>query len=363
MDRMPRRPLPHLHFERTRHDKPVWYVRIGKGPRVRLRALYGTPEFDAEYHAAIGGKPLTARRRTTAGTLEWAVGLYRDSAAWAELSPATRRQRENILARILAKAGTQPLSAITRAKIVEGRDRRKDTPAAARHFVATLRGFFQWAIERGLVATDPTQAVRISRKSGDGFPVWTEDEIARFEKRWPVGTRERVAFDVLLYTGLRRGDAAALGRQHVRDGVARIKTQKTGELVAIPIAPELEETIAAGPCGDLAYIATEAGAPMTKESFGNFFRDACRAAGISKSAHGLRKAAATRAANAGFSEAQLEARFGWRGGRMASLYTKSMDRERLSIDAQGKVKAGTRTPAPKGQGAGESEKDSTQSNG
>lgn len=360
---MPRRPLPHLHVERTRHGKLVWYVRVGKGPRVRLRATWGTPEFDAEYHAAIGGKPLTGRRRAIAGTFEWAVSLYRESSVWVELSLATRRQRENILRRLLATAGTQPLSAITRAKIVEGRDRRRETPAAARHFVETLRGFFAWAVEASLVAHDPTQGIRLSRRSGDGFPVWTEEEIAAFEKRWQVGTRERVAFDVLLYTGLRRGDAAALGRQHVRDGVARIKTQKTGEHVAIPIAPELEATLAAGPTGDLAFIATVAGAPMKKEAFGNFFRDACRAAGISKSAHGLRKAAATRAANAGFSEAQLEARFGWRGGRMASLYTKTMDRERLSISAQVKVKAGTRTPAPEGEGAGESRNIPVKSNG
>lgn len=360
---MPRRSLPHLHCERTRHGKLVWYVRVGKGPRVRLRATWGTREFDAEYHAAIEGKPLTDRRRATAGTFEWAVGRYRESSDWVELSLATRRQRENILKRVLSTAGKQPLSAITRTKIVEGRDRRRETPAAARHFVETLRGFFAWAVEAGLVAHDPTQGIRVSRKSGDGFPVWTEDEIAIFEKRWPVGTRERVAFDVLLYTGLRRGDAAALGRQHVRDGVARIKTQKTGEQVAIPIAPELEETLAAGPCGDLAFIATVTGAPMKKESFGNFFRDACLAAGISKSAHGIRKAAATRAANAGFSEAEIEARFGWRGARMVSVYTKTMDRERLSITAQGKVKAGTRAPAPEKEGAGANEKISIQSNG
>jgi integrase len=52
----------------------------------------------------------------------------------------------------------------------------------------------------------------------------SEDDIERFETRWPLGSRERIAFDVLLYTGLRRGDAVKLGRQHVRDGVFRIKT-------------------------------------------------------------------------------------------------------------------------------------------
>ena len=33
--------------------------------------------------------------------------------------------------------------------------------------------------------------------------------------------------DVLLFTGLRRGDAVILGRQHVRDGVATLRTEKS----------------------------------------------------------------------------------------------------------------------------------------
>ena len=58
---------------------------------------------------------------------------------------------------------------------------------------------------------------------------------------------------------------------------------------------------------------------MTKESFGNAFSDACRKAGENKSAHGLRKIGATRAANNGATVAQLNAIFGWTGSKMASL--------------------------------------------
>lgn len=338
MAAMPRPTFPHLHCERSRHGKTTWYVRVGKGPRTRLRAAWGSPAFTAEYHAALAGEAVQKPRKAAAGTFAWAERLYRQSSAWANLSAATRRQRESILRRIVETAGEQPLSAFTRAKIVEGRERRSATPAAARHFVDTLRGFFAWAVEIELVASDPTRDVKVAKRKSEGHPVWTEDDLAAYEARWLLGTRERLAFALLLETGLRRGDAVALGRQHVKDGVARLTTEKTGERVAVPITPELAEAIAAGPCGELTYIATLARQPMTKESFGNWFRKACTAAGVAKSAHGLRKAAATRAANAGFSEAQLEARFGWRGGRMASLYTKSMDRERLSIDAQKKLK-------------------------
>jgi integrase len=183
--------------------------------------------------------------------------------------------------------------------------------------------------------------------------VWSEDDVAAYERRWPIGTRERVWLDVLLYTGLRRGDAVKLGRQHVRDGVATLKTEKTGTEVTLPILPVLAATLAAGPCGDLAFIAGASGGPLTKESFGNLFRRVCRAACLkNRSAHGLRKAAATRAANAGATVAQLEAIFGWSGGEMAALYTRSADRRRLAMEAMTKLaenKSGDSKAAPLGQ--------------
>jgi len=201
-----------------------------------------------------------------------------------------------------------------------------------------MRGLFRWATSAGLVKTDPTLGVENpKRRKGDGFIPWTEEHVAAYELRWPIGTRQRVWLDVLLYTGLRRGDAVRLGRQHVRDGIATIKTEKSGFTVEVtlPILPVLETTLKAGPCGDLTFVVGESGRPLTKESFGNLFRDACREADVPGSAHGV--IAATRAANARATVAQLEAIFGWQGGSMASLYTRAADRRRLSIEAMHKL--------------------------
>jgi len=93
----------------------------------------------------------------------------------------------------------------------------------------------------------------------------------------------------------------------------------------------------AGLTSDLAFICGEKRQPLTKESFGNCFREACRKAGIDKSAHGVRKISATRAANAGATVAQLQAIFGWTDDDMPSLYTRSADRRRLAMDAIGKL--------------------------
>jgi integrase len=338
MSDMPRPRPPYLSREVTRHGTPVWYVRRA-GKRVRLKSDYGTPEFDAEYQAALAAVPQRPQKADhAAGTLAWLVDRYRDSGAWAALSAATRRQRDNILRHVLATAGDKPLTSITAETIAAGRDRRAKTPFQARHFLDTMRGVFRWAVKAKLLAKDPTKGIEdpIKPKTG-GFPPWTEDDVAAYERRWPIGTRQRVWLDVLLYTGLRRGDAARLGRQHVRKGVATLTTEKQKTVVSLPILPVLQKTLEAGPCSDLTFISSAHGKPFRKESFGNVFAEAARAAGVKKSCHGLRKIAATRCAEAGATLPQMNAIFGWTGSHMALHYIEAADRRRLAAEAMDKL--------------------------
>lgn len=103
--------------------------------------------------------------------------------------------------------------------------------------------------------------------------------------------------------------------------------------VVLPLLPPREESIEATKTGDMVFIAKADGTAMTKEGFGNWFADACIAADVPGRAHGLRKAGATRAANRGASDAQLDAIFGWSARGMAALYTKKANRTRLAREA------------------------------
>lgn len=346
---MPRPRPPHLHKETNRHGTTVWYVREGKGPRIRIKEAFGTPEFEAAYQAALKGETVQPAAKASKGSLDWLWMLYRQTSAWSALSMATRKQRERIMRQVLKTGGNQPLSKITPGAIQKGIEKRK--PYAARHFVDTMRGMFKWAIGAQHVKTDPTAGKAVAKPKTKGFAVWTEEELEQYEAFWPLGTRERVMFGVYCFTGLRRGDAAKLGKQHIRNGVITIDTEKNGTRVTIPVLPELAEIIAAGPVGELSIIASKKGQPIRKESLGTMFKEACKAAGIpKKSAHGIRKAAATRAANNGATVATLEAIFGWEGGQMAALYTRAADRRSLAAEHMGKLsKTGTSIPAPSGR--------------
>jgi integrase len=351
---MPKRLYPGLVKEVTRHGTDAWYVRpLHHGKRIRIRAEYGTDAFMAEYQDALQGaaavKPLGAT-----GSLSWLWGRYRASNVWRGLSPATRRARENIMAAVLKESSEVPCGKIRRKDVEATRD-KFTAPNQARAMLDTLRGLFRWAAAAHpeQVREDPTIGVKNPpAPKNNGFPVWSETEVDAYQAKWPVGTRERVWIDVLLYSGLRRGDAVTLGRQHVKDGMFTIRTEKSGMQVEVsnPILPVLAATLKAGPCGTMLFITGSNGNGMVKESFGNAFRKACRLAGVhGKSAHGLRKVAATRCAENGATTSQLMALFGWISPKQAELYTRSADRRRLARAAGATMQRtddGQSSPAP-----------------
>lgn len=335
IDTMPRPRPPHLVRQVTQHGRVCWYVRKRRGKRIRIRAEYGTDAFWEEYRTALGHAAPT--RPPAARTLAWALDRYRASPAWAKLAGAVRRQRESIFHSVIATAGEDAITAVAGTDIRAGRDRRSETPHAANSFLKAMRGFFKWAAgDGGLIAADPTVGVRyLPGKNPDGFHTWTDDEISRFESYWPLGTRERLALDLLTFTGLACSDVVRLGRQHVTGGVITMRMVKhRGDgVVYPPVLPVLRHTIECSPTGDLTFLVAENGRAFNARWFSTWFRRAARKAGCPGSAHGLRKAGATRAAENSATVHQLMALFGWKTERMALHYTRKADRRRLAASA------------------------------
>ena len=119
---------------------------------------------------------------------------------------------------------------------------KASTPSAQRNFLFTLRAMFQWAFKEGRVPDDPTLGVTREKIKTTGYRTWSEAEIARFEAVHPVGSKARLAFALLLYTGQRRGDVVRMGPQDIHDGMLTIDQGKTegGEQahLEIPVHPE-----------------------------------------------------------------------------------------------------------------------------
>lgn len=334
---MPRPRLPFLCHETTRHGRKVWYFKRG-GKRVRLPDSYGSAEFRRAYDAALSGQPVEVNTPAS-GSFSWLVDQYKASRQFKELAPSTRRMRDNILQsvikKIIEKTGRDiPYNRITKKNIEHGMEDRAETPHAANNYLKVMGQVFTWAVEdANLLKVNPTTGVKRAKDDTDGFHTWTVEQVEKYRAAHALGTRPRLAIELLLFLGLRRSDVIHAGKQHIKDGVLSIKTQKTGEWVHIPIFTKLQEAIDGTPTGDLAFLTTGFGKPFTSAaSFGNWFAKQCKDAKLPDEcrAHGLRKAGATLAADEGATPHELMAMFGWTRIAMAEVYTKEADKKRLA---------------------------------
>src|SRR5690606_9686030 len=154
-ERMKRKLPLYVHRQKTRHDKWVYYFRMGKGKRVRLPSP-SDQAFKEAYRAALSGEPVAAPKVAT-GTLQWLWDKYtNESARWSGYSEATKKQQRLIMDKMLKDNANRALSVFTQDVIQAGVDRRHETPAAAGNFLKTLRGLFSWAKKLRYVDVDPT---------------------------------------------------------------------------------------------------------------------------------------------------------------------------------------------------------------
>jgi integrase len=341
--------LPYLSQERNRHGQECLYVRRF-GRRVRLLEVPGSPDFMVAYAEAV--QELSGRRpvRTVpelkpypAGTLGWLGARYFDSAEFRRIDPISQATRRGILESCFREPfkddptkplGGCPLPQVTTQKIKWLRDRKAETPGAANNRRKYLSALFGWAVEAGHIASNPARDVRRIRYASEGFYTWSAEDVRRFEIRWRVGTKPRLALGLLLFSGVRRGDLVRLGRQHARDGWLRFVPNKTRykrhTISEKPILPQLADIIAKSPTGDLTFLVTEYGKPFTAAGFGGWFAARCDEAGVRGRAHGLRKAGATIAAENGATVHQLMAIYDWTTIAQAQKYIEAVNRKRLA---------------------------------
>jgi integrase len=342
-----------------RHGNVRLYFRRRPEPKVRLLQRPGTAAFEAEYLKAYAGEVVIpaadtgprARGAPAKGTMRWLIVQYYVSAAFRRLDDSTRNVRRRILDAICERAGPLPFAAMEPKHVAKLRDEKAETPEAANSWVKALRAVFSWAClpEYGHASRNPAKDVGYLKSNNpDGHRTWTEDDVGRFEAYHPIGTKARLALDLFLYTGVRISDVVRLGPQmerHDGEGAKLVFSEQKGRRVKVkihelPILAPLRASIEAhraeqGPRQHLVYLVTAFGQPYTVKGFGNWFARQCRIAGLDKglSAHGIRKCGAVRCVDAGATEHQLMALFGWETSKQAALYTRKANRHRLEAGA------------------------------
>ncbi len=339
----------YVHGFIDRHGKPRFYLRRDGFPRVPLPGLPWSPEFMAAYEAAQNSgyeAPPAGRKRVSPGSVNAAIIGYYNSLAFRSLAAGTQRMRRNILEAFRNEHGDKRISTLPPTFIARLLNQKR--PSAARNWLKTLRGLCQFVLADGMRPDDPTQGVRLPHYKTDGIHTWSEVEIAQFRATHPLGSRPRLALELLLNTAQRKSDVIRMGRQHVRGDVIEVRQQKTRALLQIPIHPDLATALSASPAENLTFLVTQHGRPFTAAGFGNIFRDWCNEARLPQhcSSHGLRKAACRRLAEVGCSEKAISAISGHASLSEVQRYTRAADQERLARGAMDRL-AGFDTAKPR----------------
>lgn len=291
------------------------------------------PDFLKAYAAAAeGAEKARSTREPGQGTVAALVASYKRCDAFRDLRQSTREMRVRILDKIAMK-GERALVRDLMPKHIRA-DLEGLTPDAANNRLKVWRNLTRLAVEREWIETDPARDVRKRNVETEGHHCWTDDEIARYREHHASGTKPRLALELLLWTGARRGDAVLLGRQQLAGGSLTYTSQKTGVKVCIPVLPEFQAELVQMPRSQMLFLETRDGTPHSVKAFGAWFARQGRAAGVPPNctAHGLRKARARIMAEQNKTTHQIAAWGGWLSLAEVAHYTAEVDRKRLTHD-------------------------------
>jgi len=298
------------------------------------------PGFLAAYAQAAGVAP---RPPVLAGSIAAAIEAYRRSDDFRGLAPSTRDQTRRILDRFGITYGPGKLKELGRDHIKADLNRHEGH--AANNRLKVWRRLFAWAVEDGRLTSDPSEGIKRKKvAASDGHVPWSPEDVARFRGQWPIGTAERLAFELIFWTGARVSDAVRLGEGNVdAEGWLAFRQQKTGGEVWVPYERDLPD-FAAGMAGDIdhlraavaaradrhiTFLTTTAGKARSVKAVSQWFAGKARAAGVEgKTAHRLRKSRAIALVEAEATTHQVGAWTGHESLAEIEHYTKRFDRRK-----------------------------------
>jgi integrase len=335
---MPRKRPPFVELWRDRHGKVRVYFRRGKGPRLPLPDAIGSEEFNATYHAALLGQPAPVRGpfvRAAPGTIAALIASYMKSAAYVGLRETTKTGYASRIETLRTQHGHRTVAGLSRERIITGMlETYAARPGAALSILKMIRVLIRHAIDIGWLKHDPSLGIK--RPKIQRIRSWTEDEIEAYRKRWPLGTKQRLAFELFLNTGQRRSDVVRMAWSHITaDNKIVVVQQKTGRRLLIPLHSDLVTALAAAKRAHVSILTTMYSKPFTVDGFSQWMRNAITNAGLPLDCqpHGLRKATGRRLAEAGATAKMIMSILGHTTLAEAERYTEEADQAGLAEDA------------------------------
>lgn len=300
--------LKHIDRFKDRHGKLRLYYRQPSGKRIPL-PNEDDPGFLTAYQAATSSVPDSPKAKTRGadGTVDRLASDYFKSTDFLGLRPSTQAKNRGLIDRFCEKHGHRLVRQMTRQHVSTIIGKKAATPAGANNLLKIITMLLNFAVANGYRTDNP--AIGIKKFKQGTYHTWTEDEITQFEAKWAIGTPERLAFALHLFTGQRRSDVHAMTWATYNAGHNTIDViqEKTGAPLTISVHKDLRKVLDATPRQHVVILHSNKGKARTVESHGNWMADAIAGAALPERCvlHGIRKAAARRLAEAGCSAHEI----------------------------------------------------------
>lgn len=330
--------------------------RIRKGGKVykyhkitRAKLPNDVPEDDPsfiEVWTAEEAKKPHERQRAPSGSIADGVARYLRSAQYKGLSKEYAATISRNVRVILQDYGDAQLRQLRSDHINQDLSKLTGLLRLARRKAWRQLGAF-WA-DAQLVTSDPSEGIKsVKVIKGDGHIPWSADQIEAYRGFWPIGSVQRLCFELVFWTAARTVDAVNLGPRMIGpDGLLTLTQNKTKNPAYVPWTSALPDwgylleedrqvLMACLPKGVFTYLETAGGKPRTKKGLSNVISVAARKAGIEKrSAHGLRKSRLTILAEFGASVHVIMAWGGHKTLSEAQEYIKSANMKKVLIGTE-----------------------------
>jgi integrase len=327
--------LPYIKAYRDRHGHVRHYVHRRGQPDIALPGTPGSSEFMAAYQAAMQTTAAIPSPHSV-GTLAKLVEDYYRSIEFGNLKPSSQRLYRICLDPIARKDGHRLVRDMPRDKIRKIIEEIGATrPGMANLTLKVLRALLGYAVDTNWRPDNPALRIKLYRLGTRH--TWTDTELAAFENRWPLGSRERLAYALL--PGQRVGDVVRMRLQDITGGRINVVQQKTGTALSLPIHPDLVEALKAYPTKGMHLIGDRYGRAIARHTLTDLMTRAAAAAGLPHQClpHGLRKAMMRRLAERGASSKELAAVSGHKSLAEVERYTAKADQQTLSTAAMAKL--------------------------
>lgn len=361
MDAMAPINLPYIERNKSRYGQIRYYFRRDGRRICRLPDDPDTEEFATAYWkmrdatdrtGANTGGPIHLNTRR--GSFRWLCLEYMRRDAFRSLDVTTQAKRRAIMESMWAEPvklsrpdgptfADMPIAALDAHNVEVLRDRKRETPFAADERLKVLRQAMETKDDAGRAyMRNSAKLVAPFRKKTEGHHAMTPAEAMQFISHHGPQSKATFALALMMFTGFRVSDLAAIGPQHRRGDIFRLRLFKnrnrTPVDLEIAIHPILEAVLAMHKPVGLNYLLTEHGKPYSVKGLGNRISEWFTQAGLANcTAHSVRKGLATDIAHHEATDSQLEAMFGWSDGKTSKIYTRSAQRARLARQAVARI--------------------------